>query len=51
MARKAHITNHSISTKKQRHKGGNFLQHAKKIQQDMSSYVLEDTDSVFSRHF
>lgn len=50
MARKTHIINYSISTKKQQQKGGSFLQYARKIHQGMSSYVLEDTDSVLSRH-
>lgn len=45
MAQKAHITNYSISTKKQQQMGGNFLQYIEKSQQSMSSYILRNRHS------
>jgi len=49
MAQKAHITNYSISTKKQQQKGDYFLQYAEKNQQGMSSCTLRNTHRFFSR--
>lgn len=50
MAQKAHITNYSISTKKQQQKGGNLLQYVAKIQQGMLSSTLRNIHRFFSKH-